>query len=252
MGINWFEILIQVVNFFILLALLNRFLFRPIMAGMEKREKYIEETVQQAEAQLAEAEALIKTYEEKLSGIRKEEKEILLQAKEEALKKKEVLLQQYQEDAQKVRMAFREEVEEERESFLRSFRMFLNEYTLQISRKILSLIAPGLDENAAFSGFLKRVQALPPDIIAEEGKASLSGRIRFVSAAPLSPSQKEELEEVVDRLFPESEIQFLVNPEMLFGYEIAFPTFQIRENLDYYLEDFEKQVEAHYKKSGQD
>ena len=52
MSIDWFEILAQIFNFFILLFLLNKFLFKPIMVAMEKREAEIEDTVETANEKL--------------------------------------------------------------------------------------------------------------------------------------------------------------------------------------------------------
>ena len=75
MQINWFEVFAQILNFFILLFLLNKFLFKPVMAAMEKREEEIANTVKNAEVKLAEAESLVENYEKKISEIKLQEDE---------------------------------------------------------------------------------------------------------------------------------------------------------------------------------
>ena len=48
MLINWFTVAAQVVNFLILLYLLKRFLYRPILGAMEERERRIASAMEEA------------------------------------------------------------------------------------------------------------------------------------------------------------------------------------------------------------
>ncbi len=49
MLINWFTVLAQIVNFLILVYLLKRFLYGPIIRAMQEREKKIARRLQDAE-----------------------------------------------------------------------------------------------------------------------------------------------------------------------------------------------------------
>jgi F-type H+-transporting ATPase subunit b len=72
-GLDWKLLLIQVVNFLILLGVLSYFLYRPILNLMEKRQKEIEEGV------LAAREA-----EEDRARAREEHTEVISKAEKEA------------------------------------------------------------------------------------------------------------------------------------------------------------------------
>lgn len=72
-GIDWKLLLAQVVNFGVLLGVLWYFLYRPVMAMVEKRRRIIEEGVQKSE----EADA-------RLSKAHEEEREIVSKASQEA------------------------------------------------------------------------------------------------------------------------------------------------------------------------
>ena len=48
MPIYWFTVAAQAVNFLILLALLRRFLYRPVLEAMDRREARIAERLQEA------------------------------------------------------------------------------------------------------------------------------------------------------------------------------------------------------------
>ena len=50
MLINWFTVLAQAINFLILVWLLKRFLYKPILHAIDEREKVIAAQLAQAEA----------------------------------------------------------------------------------------------------------------------------------------------------------------------------------------------------------
>lgn len=58
MEIRWYQLLFQIVNFGILIFLLNRFLYRPILKIVEQRNKKIEDSLKAAEATLKEKEKI--------------------------------------------------------------------------------------------------------------------------------------------------------------------------------------------------
>ena len=56
MLIDWFTVAAQIANFAILVWLLKRFLYRPVLDAMAAREKRVRETVAAADRQKAAAE----------------------------------------------------------------------------------------------------------------------------------------------------------------------------------------------------
>ena len=55
MLIDWFTVAAQAVNFLILVWLLKRFLYKPILGAMDAREQRIASRLRQAETEKAEA-----------------------------------------------------------------------------------------------------------------------------------------------------------------------------------------------------
>ena len=55
MLIDWFTVAAQAVNFLILVWLLKRFLYKPVLAAIDEREKRITSQLQDAEQKKAEA-----------------------------------------------------------------------------------------------------------------------------------------------------------------------------------------------------
>lgn len=73
LGIDWKLLLAQAVNFLVLLFILRRYAYRPMLEFLEKRSDRIEQGLRDAEAAQA-----------KLAGMEEQEKKTLLAARDEA------------------------------------------------------------------------------------------------------------------------------------------------------------------------
>ena len=64
MPIDWFTVIAQIINFLILVWLLKRFLYRPILDGIDAREHKIASVLSNAETQKKHAENLEAQYKD--------------------------------------------------------------------------------------------------------------------------------------------------------------------------------------------
>ena len=74
-GINGFLLAAQVVNFLVLLLILNKFLYKPVLKVLNERKEKVEESLKNADE-----------IEQRLAQIAQKEEEILLKATREAEK----------------------------------------------------------------------------------------------------------------------------------------------------------------------
>lgn len=77
LGIDWKLLIAQVVNFIVLLYLLNRFLYKPVLGLMETRSKHIKDSIAKAQAIDASLEKTKEEQDRLLSEARREAKSIL-------------------------------------------------------------------------------------------------------------------------------------------------------------------------------
>jgi len=84
MEIRWYQLLFQIVNFGILIFLLNRFLYRPILKVIEARNKKIEDSLKAAEATLKEKEKISELKKLAIAEAEKEAVKIVEAAKSQA------------------------------------------------------------------------------------------------------------------------------------------------------------------------
>ena len=111
LGINPVQIIAQIVNFFILFFVLNKFLYKPVLTALKNRKKTIEESLQASE----EIDQRKAHFE---SEIEKKHQESIVEAhkqKQKSIKDAEIeanqILQTAHKDAEKIRAAAVKEAE---------------------------------------------------------------------------------------------------------------------------------------------
>ncbi|MDO8566481.1 MAG: F0F1 ATP synthase subunit B [Candidatus Moranbacteria bacterium] len=90
LGVNWKLFLAQAVNFLILLFILRRFAYRPMLDFLEKRSERIEKGLQDAEAATKKLSEMEEKEKKVLTAARSEAK-TLIEAAETAAKKRDAL-----------------------------------------------------------------------------------------------------------------------------------------------------------------
>jgi len=79
-----YTVLIQAVNFLIMLWFLNRFIFKPILAHIERRESSIRRMEEESAKLREKGERSLAKYEQSLADIRHDATEIISAARKEA------------------------------------------------------------------------------------------------------------------------------------------------------------------------
>src|SRR5580693_6836832 len=98
MPIDWFTVVAQAINFLILVWLLKRFLYRPILSAIDAREKGIADQLADAVAKEAEAHKDREDFQHKNEAFDKERAALLTKATDEAKAERQRLLDQAQKD----------------------------------------------------------------------------------------------------------------------------------------------------------
>lgn len=134
----------QLVNFFVLLFLLRKFLYSPIKDMLDKRAAQINGDLDDAEARREEAEELKAEYEQKLKNARSEAQEIVDNAETRANKKAKDIINKAEERAENLKAKKLEEIEQAKKEAAAELRDSIADYTVLAANK---LIQEQLDEN---------------------------------------------------------------------------------------------------------
>jgi F-type H+-transporting ATPase subunit b len=122
LGINWALLVAQLFNVILLVWLLSRFLYQPVLNMLNERTRRIQDSLRDAEqvkVQLANAR---KDYDAELARARQEAASILAQAQERAKGQEQEIIAQARQEAERIRNEGREQAVQEREQLLRDLK----------------------------------------------------------------------------------------------------------------------------------
>ena len=130
-------LLAQLVNFAILMWVLNRFLFRPIKEALKQREETIRSTLDDVENQKKAIEALQREYDERIKNIELELQEMKREAIKEAQNQKVKIIAEARAEAEKIVEKGRLRIENDSLVVLDSLRTHIVELTIKTVKSIV-------------------------------------------------------------------------------------------------------------------
>ena len=142
-----FNLVLTIINLIVLYLILRKFLFRPVMDIMEKREKMIADGIGHANEEQDKAHALKKQYEESTKMIE--------QAKLDAKQEYNQILNEANEKADKVMKTARESLNQEREQAFDDMKAQVAGLAMDAAKKILLENADNISGVNAYDQFLK-------------------------------------------------------------------------------------------------
>jgi F-type H+-transporting ATPase subunit b len=245
MLIDWFTVAAQALNFLILVWLLKRFLYKPILRAMDAREQRIAAQLREAEAQKAEA----RKEGEELRAAR-EEFERTKQARfKEVTDEVNTLRQQSTEKArvevENLRAKWREAVRSDEKTLLRDLADRVQRETFAIAGKILDDLAGKKIEQQVVDVFLHRLHSLGDS--EKKQMATLIGGSRSPvlvrSAFDLPVPARAEIEKTVRAEFAtDNRVEFENAAELIGGIELIGNGHKISWSVGDYLSSLEESV----------
>ena len=136
-GVNPVALLFQVVNFLLLLYLLNRFLFKRVFALLDERRTRISKGLEDAEVAARDRELARAEREAAVEGARKEAAALLANANKIATDTRDEILAKAREDAEKVTERAREEITAEKEKAMAELRAQVADLALEAAGKLV-------------------------------------------------------------------------------------------------------------------
>jgi F-type H+-transporting ATPase subunit b len=241
--INWFTVFAQIVNFIILIFLLKRFLYGPIIAAIDKREEKITARINEAEQKHLAAEEEINIYRKKNEDFELRRAEMFAQMKEETESQKKQLLENSRQEIEEIKTRWNESVMQERDVFLKNLRRRVIDQVYAITRQALSDLAATDIEQHIVNVFIKKIKEFDEtkgEKITQTLRDSASG-ITIATSFEL-PGDKRDLilKAVRDFQVGNKDVKFIVSNDILCGIELRENGHVIGWNLEDYLNSLEK------------
>jgi F-type H+-transporting ATPase subunit b len=246
MLIDWFTVVAQVVNFLILVWLLKRFLYRPILNAIDAREKRIALQLADADAKKAEAQKERDEFQHKNEEFDQQRAALLGQAMEEAKAKRLQLLDEARQESDGLRAKRQEALRSEQQSLSEALTRRAREEVFAISRKALADLATTSLEERLGEVFMRRLREM--DGKAKEGfaealkTASVPALVR--SAFDLPAEQRAAIQNALNETFSaEIRVRFETAPDLVSGIELTTNGQKIAWSIADYLASLGKSVD---------
>jgi len=139
------NILCTLIIFFLLLFILKRYAWGPMLEALRRREQFIEETIENARKQKAEADALLAKYQEQLDKSQQEARAIIEQARRDAEQVRQRLQAEARTEAEQMIERARQEIALARDAALRELQDVAADLAVGAASKILRREVSGDD-----------------------------------------------------------------------------------------------------------
>jgi F-type H+-transporting ATPase subunit b len=246
MLIDWFTVGAQILNFLVLVWLLKRFLYRPILDAIDAREKRIAAELADATATKAAAETEREEFQRKSTALDEQREAILSRAADQAKAEREGFLAQALRDADNVRSKHESARRNDQLSLSQEITRMAREEVFAIARKALEdLAAANLEERmgAVFMARLREMDA--------HGKASLAAALETSSESvvrstfDIPPTQRATIQDTLSDIFAAKiPLRFETSPDIVCGIELTAGDQKLAWSIAEYLASLEKKVES--------
>ena len=241
MELSWSTFVLEIINFLILVWILKRFFYKPVLNVIAKRRAEIDDSLNSAEALHADAEKLRKQYEGRLADWDQERQQARTALNQELDAERANKIEQLQTELEMEREKTR--VVEARHQAVAIHKM--EETALKQAARFASRLlaqASGAETEANLVELvIAELSRLPSERIADlrnsYGKAPDTALV--VSAHRLSDYQRQQLEQVLMTVVgPEVKVQFEQDSELMAGVRISIGAWVLAANLRDELEGF--------------
>lgn len=238
MQIDWLTVSAQIVNFLILVGLLKRFLFRPVINAMAGREQRIAARLNEAEQREAEAAGRAREYEDKSLALERARKDRLDEAREAAEGEKRRLLDEARRDIDEQRGKWHDDLHREQQDLSKAFKRQLAQSAVDIARRTLADMADAGLERQIAATFLRRVEELPEE---ERAPFARGGTLRVASSFELDGPTRAALARA---LGASADVEYVQDPELVCGIACTGGDHKLEWNVASYLDDLDDRLDT--------
>jgi len=244
MGIDWFTVVVQIINFLILVWLLKKFLYKPILGAMERREQSIAKRLQDAAEQQKQALAEKAKYLEMQKSLEQAARSELEKVRNEADELRARLVKDARLEGESARSQWHKAVEEEKNTFLEQTTKAMAQHFEQLARAVLNNLADEALQNKITGAFLRRIDLLPPEDLQGLRTAAAAGEQAVITSAfTLSEEVKKEINRCLAKvLCPDIQVQFKQDRELVAGLYLTIGNKKVRWDIQQYLKEFQDEL----------
>jgi F-type H+-transporting ATPase subunit b len=243
MLIDWFTVAAQTINFLILVWLLHRFLYQPVLAAIDAREAKIAAELKDAAAKKSEAQAECDDFRGKGEALERQRAELLHKATDEANAERQRLLDTARKDSETLRAKLDEAVENERLELNREIVRRTQQEVFAVARKTLADLAGITLEDRILEVFIRRLHEMHATDDAQTPSLARGTAALVRSAFELSPAGRVAIDSAVRTwLGADTKLTFETVPDLVCGVEVSVDGRKMAWSIADYLASLDESV----------
>lgn len=239
---DWFTVFAQIANFLILMWLLKRFLYKPVLNAIDTREKRIADLLKETkqhelQVEQQQSELILKNNEFTL-----ERENLLAQAKTEAAELKQQLLEKATIDTEQQHSQWLSSLQKEQLNLSNDITQRAQQEVIQVARKALQDLSSVELETQICQVFIKQLHQLSSTQI-EQYTSSAKGSLIVRCAMPLNDDNMSALRKSITSIFSaQSSLDFEVDASLISGIELVGNGHKLSWNINDYLSNLEDSI----------
>lgn len=239
MEIDWFTVIAQLVNFLILVWLLRRFLYKPVLNAVDEREKKIASQLEDAAMKKAAARKEKELFIQKNEAFDLAHAEKLEEAQKRVKSEKQRLYEEARKESTALRLKLEESLKQQEQALKEALKRRTKEEVFSIAGQALSDLANADLEEQVINVFIEKIRGLSQADKAKfvDALTIKDGSIRIKSVFELSQSSKQQLEKAIEEITDKkTAFQYRLEPELVSGIMLETADFQLSWSIDSYLD----------------
>jgi|GEM_PF-999197 len=221
MSIDWFTFAAQVVNFLILIWLLQRFLYTPVVRAMTERQNYIDQQFASAADAQTDAASKQREYEDRLNELAQTKETLIAQASQEVDQWKAAQLTEAKTEVKAARQHWQQELHRDKQILLQELKLDVTQHAVELGRHVLQELSDQPLVSCLVERFISRLNDIDLNSIRSTTDGSSDRRVAVVSSHELSDSDRNLILEALSSL--DQPIDFDINPRLICGIELQSP-----------------------------
>lgn len=236
MSIDWITVAAQIANFLVLVWLLKRFLYRPILNGIDAREAEIAKRMSEAGEAQNVAAAAEQEYRAQKEQLLEDKRSMLEQALMSTEKQRKELLEEGRQKLSEEQQVWRNYMEQERHRFTGLLQRAGEETLLELCRKALHELADDTLEQAIVRKISAELKTISRGLIeAASDHQEAVATTRDTLPGPAREYLKNELKKTL----PNTALRFSIDPQQAPGLTLRIGGAQLAWTIDSYTEEID-------------
>lgn len=243
MQIDWFTFAAQIINFLILVALLKRFLYGPIIKAIAAREDEIAARYAEAEESRQAADTARAGFEHKTQQLEHAREDLLATAAADVDKWKTTHLAAIRTEVEQDRADWYVALDREREQLQSELRSTCGVNAVRLAQGLLECLSDNDGQELIVQAFVRRLNQLD-----DADRAMFRENVVVRSAHALTAAQRSAVQQALSEAVSDAgAVRFRTEPDLVCGLELKSGGHRLAwngiEGLDFLQQQMSKEIE---------